>query len=333
LAESFKRAPKLIPMTQIDAGRVPQPPRRRTFFSFPAFACYGVLANALSGWWWRFDLLGHFLPYYAALLVCTVPLLLYQRRWRMAVCGLLALGYGGVQLGPYFGPRPTVGDGTPFTVIVCNVLSGNETPERATDFLRTQSAEVAVVLEVTPTWAKRLKTLVDVYPEQAFSAREGNFGIAVLSKRPWVSAELARFGPEPLPSYQVDFDIEGTPVRLIATHPPPPMSSEYTAFRNRQLQAIAVACAETPGECMVAGDLNATPWCHGFRLLTVNGRLRDSSLGFGIRPTWPILQGLAVIPIDHVVVSKGIGIARRTVGPNVGSDHRPVVVELRVPRR
>ncbi len=56
--------------------------------------------------------------------------------------------------------------------------------------------------------------------------------------------------------------------------------------------------------------------------------LRDSSLGIGYHATWPATLGVAGIPIDHVLVSAGIGVAEKSVAAGVGSDHLPIVVDL-----
>jgi endonuclease/exonuclease/phosphatase (EEP) superfamily protein YafD len=36
-----------------------------------------------------------------------------------------------------------------------------------------------------------------------------------------------------------------------------------------------------------------------------------------------------MIPIDHVLVKGGLSITQRTIGHEVGSDHRSVIVQLR----
>ncbi len=78
---------------------------------------------------------------------------------------------------------------------------------------------------------------------------------------------------------------------------------------------------------MVLGDFNTTPWNYYFQKFLKESGLRDSSQGFGPQPTWPNFSRLLSIPIDHCLHSAEIVIVGRQIGPDVGSDHYPVIVD------
>ena len=84
---------------------------------------------------------------------------------------------------------------------------------------------------------------------------------------------------------------------------------------------------------MLLGDLNATPWSPAFRSLLRNSDLRDSRQGFGIHSTWPSGTWIMRVPLDHILVSGQVAVHSRVVGPDVGSDHRGVVVEFSLASR
>jgi endonuclease/exonuclease/phosphatase (EEP) superfamily protein YafD len=44
-------------------------------------------------------------------------------------------------------------------------------------------------------------------------------------------------------------------------------------------------------------------------------------------PTW-MVDTLIGIPIDHALAQKPLNILLRTLGPEVGSDHRPILIEV-----
>lgn len=284
---------------------------------------------AAGRWWWVFDLSAHFVPYQAlGLLVCSVGLW-WRRDWLPAVLSTLCLTGCLMWIVPYYWPRSVPSEGNRVSLRVCNVFCHNTEPDRVIALLRESPTDVVVLLEVTSEWAQRFQVLRDVYPLMQFQPEAGSFGIGILSQKPWANLTHRSFGRQQLPSLIVDFEIDGERTwQLIATHPLPPISAFNAASRDEQLQRVATYCAEHDGPIVVAGDLNASPWSHAFRSLCHNGGLRDSNLGHGINPTWPTYGPFTVIPIDHILPSRDIGVARRHVERAVGSDHRPVRAEL-----
>jgi endonuclease/exonuclease/phosphatase (EEP) superfamily protein YafD len=106
------------------------------------------------------------------------------------------------------------------------------------------------------------------------------------------------------------------------------MGTEGSSLRNDQLRAIAKFLQGVEGSRLVMGDLNTTSWSPHFRDLLAATGLVDSRRGRGMQPTWTAFRGLVRLPLDHVLVSPDITVTARRVGPPIGSDHLPVIVEL-----
>jgi endonuclease/exonuclease/phosphatase (EEP) superfamily protein YafD len=183
-------------------------------------------------------------------------------------------------------------------------------------------------MEVDNRWQSALSELEATYPFNKRSARQDNFGIAFFSRLPLESIEIVKIEESPVESVLVRCRIEGKPLLIIGTHPTPPIGRTYSTLRNQQLGALARIAATETGEVILLGDLNVTPWSPFFRDLLQNSHLRDSRTGFGVQPSWPTDSLIKRIPIDHCLISQGIDIYRRWIGPDVGSDHFPVVVEF-----
>ena len=151
----------------------------------------------------------------------------------------------------------------------------------------------------------------------------GTSGIAVLSRLPAWRVGGIIVGPtlgDPAPArtaLHVELDVEGTPLRLVAVH----LTSRLPHGPPIQLRRLARALPPPDVPAVVAGD--CTFWGPGVRMFlrgwqrAVRGR------------TWP-----ARVPhsqIDHVLVRPGIEVVRAEVLDDLGSDHLPVRVELRLP--
>jgi endonuclease/exonuclease/phosphatase (EEP) superfamily protein YafD len=81
---------------------------------------------------------------------------------------------------------------------------------------------------------------------------------------------------------------------------------------------------------LVVGDLNTTDFSPCFRDFLKASGLQDSRQGRGIQASWgpfPLLE----IAIDHCLTAPEIAVMQRRVGPHLGSDHRPVIIDLRLP--
>lgn len=58
--------------------------------------------------------------------------------------------------------------------------------------------------------------------------------------------------------------------------------------------------------------------------------MKDSSEGRGLQWSWPAGFRPLAIPIDHCLTSSGLRIDSRGMGPYIGSDHFPLVVDLEI---
>jgi len=110
----------------------------------------------------------------------------------------------------------------------------------------------------------------------------------------------------------------------------PPGSAEYARLRNEQLHTVAAQVKASYRPVILIGDLNGTPWSPYFRDFLRASGLRNTSQGRGVQGSWPAGLPAGRIPLDHCLVSPEIRVIDRQVGPQVGSDHLPLLVDLEV---
>jgi endonuclease/exonuclease/phosphatase (EEP) superfamily protein YafD len=267
--------------------------------------------------------------YFVVLAVCTLVLLIV-RRYRWASLCLLLTALNGWTLWPYLGiPETETAMPPDLAILSTNVFSGNPTPQKVLDYIEQIDPDVVVALEVTPEWEERLSILDEKLPYQAVQSQPGNFGIALYSRLPLVSFRFAPLS-EGNSAIVAQIEVDGSPVTIIAAHPYPPGGSRNTRMRNVQLAELARLAAAVEGSCVLAGDLNVTQFSPAFQALLENGGLSDPRRRTGLKPTWPTGRTILQIPIDHCLVGRGTT-ARIMVGPDVGSDHFPIVATVWLP--
>ena len=227
----------------------------------------------------------------------------------------------------YFDTREH-GTGTDLTLLLANVLSSNTEFERLFELLDEENPDVIALLEVSPDWLVELDALRADYPYSYAEARDGNFGIALFSRLPITSANHVDSPPFGHPTINASLTVGEETLHLVATHPMIPVGKKIYEARNEQLESLPGLLQKPAGATVLIGDLNTAMWEPSYRALEEATGLRNSRRGFGILPTWPTFMPFAMIPIDHVLVSREIGVKRVHTGRRIGSDHLPLIVTL-----
>ena len=308
------------------------PPRGPLALDLPAYGLVVVTAAGFLGrWHWLLDLTSHFRWYWLLAAVVWLAVAAWRRSRPALVCLLLAAAANAAAMLPYWVPAAaTAAAGDPLELVALNVFAANEEQDRVLTYLRQRDADVVVLVEVDVGWAEAVEALAPLYPHRVVEPRDDMFGIAVLSKLPLEGPRVEQVAAGP-PVILATLPRGARDCLLVAAHPRAPITADWSAGRDAQLAAIGEIVAAEPRPVIVAGDLNATPWSHGFRQLVRRRGLRDSARGRGLQPTWNARHWAPRIPIDHVVVSSEVQVSSRTIGPDVGSDHLPVEATLVVP--
>ncbi len=296
-------------------------------------ACLATLTGFLGRRWWVFELTSHFRLHLTLLLGALALVWAGKRRWRMAaICGGGAAVNAVLVLCLLWPEEKTVKAAGPrLRLVALNVHTENERSDLVLEFLRRTDADVILLMEVNARWMNALKSLRTNYPQVIAEPREDNFGIALFSRLPLTNSEVVEFGKAEVPSIAATIEVGGQNVFLLGTHPLPPGSAENARRRNEQFREISARIRRCAMPALVLGDLNSTPWSPYFADLLRDSRLKNTSQGRGLFGSWPAWLPFAQIALDHCLVSDSIRVIKKQLGPQVGSDHLPVVVELQIP--
>ena len=286
-----------------------------------------ALAGFLGQLWWPLEIASHFRWQYAVALGLWSGVLALFRRWRTATVTFLVALLNLVLLLPFY-TRPGERAGGPaLRIVAANVNKRNEEPQHLLKLVQELEPDMVAIIEATREYMGGLEPLRSDYPYAVGEDHLDPDGSVLLSRRRLARAETHQFTDGSYPT--IFARVEGErPLTLIATHPPPPRSAEHLRIRTEEMEAIAEMVAGGPGPAVVVGDFNSTSWSPYFSELLTTTRLHDARLGFGLQLSWPTHQPLLRIPIDHALVSGDVVVNDFWAGPDVGSDHYPIVVDL-----
>lgn len=285
-----------------------------------------------AAFYWRLELLCHFrVQYFWALAAAALILALARyRRWAATAAVLAAANLVAI-LPLYFGPGPRSDAGHTIRALSLNVFLENPQQQPTLELIEREQPDVIYLMEISPAWSEALATLYEDYPHRRILLRWGVDGVALLSRFPLEKVQVRLVPGVSLPTLVAEVATPDGPLTLIATHPASPGGRRNVELRNDQFVKLAEWARQSTAPVMILGDLNSTSWSPYFQDLLDDAGLADSRCGFGVEPTWPWFPLPLRIPIDHCLVSPEISIFDRRVGPSVGSDHRPLLVDFALP--
>jgi len=301
-----------------------------------------LLSTAISfagSWHWYADLFAHFRVQYLLGFAVGSILLFCRRMWTTGVFALLGFGVNGVAILPQLSTTPAhqaaPASAPKLRCVSFNLLQGNERFDAVEQFVRQCDADVLVFQEVTPELGEILKRTVDIYPTQRIGGRKDSKGYALLTRLP---AANLRF--EPLPGQKqigaIAAEIE-TPAgifTIFGIHSHKPTSAKGAISQRAYFDWLAKRSHEIRADgrpFIMMGDFNATPWSVPFQAFASQSELLDTSRGVVFGATWSFYLPQR-LTIDHGFVSPEWRLLRREVGPALGSDHRPLILDLALVR-
>lgn len=290
----------------------------------------------------------HFGVGFAVLGLCALAM----RARRLAI---VAAATGVVMLGPLaltYTSRAG-GAGTDpsavLTVYSANVLRGRADVALIAEQVRAQDADVVLIQEATPPFARLLREELDhEYPFIEEASRTGAYGQMTLSRHPFAATgehypqgELATMFParsiinpaDPQLRCVIEFaGWDGTEVVIQNIHLTSPGGVEAVAQQLEQARWLAAWGRQETRPCVMLGDFNCTPTsAHAGMIRAAGWRDAHARAGSGRGVTWPARSWLRHLPgvrIDHAYSLNGPRAVEMRVLEALGSDHRPIVARF-----
>ena len=248
-----------------------------------------------------------------------------RRWWSAAAASLVALLLA-------FPPRTTVqpeqtAAGIDLVrVTQMNVFQPNDDHAEVIATAIATNAEVISFQEVSPAWAEvLLQGLSGRYPFHRLVPGNNCYGIALFSRLPFLRVDVLPLLTRPMLCAEVA--TPAGPVRLLSVHATSPGSYTHFRERNAQLEKLATIVNERPMPVILFGDLNTVSWDRALVDLCTRTGLREHP--DNTNATWPSFGGMALIPLDHILVTEELAVSGLDIFTISGSDHCGVTAVIR----
>lgn len=293
------------------------------------------LAAFLGEWIWWLDVLANFRAQYVVVLA-ILGLMIMMSKWRKT--GYAVLGVALVNLIavlPLFigSPAEASVDKPSLRVMSFNLLSSNESYSDVIEYIETVDPDLVFLHESSRPWEVAMESSALGYEIIRAQSDDLIFGTLVLVRSEDVRAVSYGFSSSSPRAVELSYTPEGwdTPISVLSTHPLAPTIEERAALRDAQLGFAGQWASGQSGAFFIVGDFNATPWSWPFRRLMGSAELRNSQTGFGLQPSFSARSNLLLrVPIDHLLHSPALEVTDRRLGPSLGSDHFPLLVDLQL---
>ena len=302
-----------------------------------------AMVTSYYGWPFQLEKLSHFQAQYfmAAIALTTITLCLKRSRFTLAtifLCAILS-----VQLISWYSIRLPSANTANYKVISANVWVDNTDASRTLDFVKKEQPDLALFMEVNDVMGQQLEeALTTILPYSSNQLTPYRLGTVLYSKTPLSNVQLQKFNTRSAVNMTAQVEALGKSISVVGIHPFPPVRPDMFADRNQAFAAVSEYVKAQSDPVILAGDFNTTMWSPYYRRLVRKTGLKNSRDGFGILPTWPsslsylrlpklkALTRLVQIPIDHCLASRSLKVVGMHTGPNLGSDHLPIVVDFQL---
>lgn len=275
------------------------------------------------------ELFSHFrLQYLLASALLLIAFLVLRRRVEIVALAATLL-LNAAQVVPWYGMpgAPDVASEATVTLLLANVYAKNDRYDDLLTLVDNVRPDVIVLQELTSAWLAHVGPALVDYPQRFTIPREDAFGIGIFSRTSLQSTEVIAVDPLGFPTIATTILVANRPLSLVTTHPMQPVGKPGHEARDDQLREVAALVNARHADVLI-GDLNTSMWGAAYRRLEDATGLRNSRRGFGVLPSWPTFLPIAMIPLDHCLVSDRIEVVDTALGDDIGSDHRPLLVRL-----
>jgi endonuclease/exonuclease/phosphatase (EEP) superfamily protein YafD len=305
-----------------------------------------------DNYWWL-GMLNEFAWYFFLLLPITFILSLLLKNRPAFGGNLLLIAVLLIWFGPGYLPNnPPPPTRTTVKIVTFNVWIYNEQLAAVNAWLEEMEPDFVLLQEITSGLADGEDSLNNRFPYQVSkTSTTENFGTLLLSRHPILS-ETPLSSLEDFSLHRYTLDVNGRIIALYNAHMPQPIGESHFSFshdnlivqnilsydntrRNEEIRNLLRRIEKEEYPYIIAGDFNMSDQTviYGEISAEMTDSFREAGTGSG--NSWPVLVLDHITPlippllrVDYIWHSQEFRTVEAFRGPELGSDHLPLVAEL-----
>lgn len=218
--------------------------------------------------------------------------------------------------GPVSGPT--------LKVITFNWLSDGRDRSEIFAWLKEENPDVVAIQEMNENEESVATTLFGIFPYHTKPIPD----VVILSKYPVIKQASKTIDGNSM--VRAELNVQDR--RLVVWNIHPSSLKELTGLRarDRYLAVVAQYVRHETDSVLMMGDFNSTRWDPAFREIVAAGQLHEQPELLAHPTRMAVRKGLPFFgsPIDHILADTGSVLSECRTGPNLGSDHKPLICNL-----
>lgn len=208
-------------------------------------------------------------------------------------------------------------------LLTFNAHITNTDLDKARSYILNEKPDIVVFQEFGFRQEHLLEQLKSEYPYQVSCARNISCFLVLISKRPFTDSYTRNSTAISPPIVAADFkDKNGRKFKVIGTH----ISWPFKPYQQEMdMNWLAEYSKKDNTPIVILGDFNHTPWSWRLTKFASKSGLRRHAT---LLRSWPANMFFPIFLIDHVFSSKEISNIGISTGPDLNSDHLPVLATI-----
>ena len=274
--------------------------------------------------------------YLAALLGVLALLFAGRGRWLAVTLFAATIVINLARMWPYTPLAPSqvplpdeVGGMSCATVLSFNVLQPNDKYGETAALIDQVDPDILLLMETDTTWVRALEPQLSRYGYRLERPLENKYGMTFATRLTVARAQMVSNTDSNTPTLYATLRMDdGARFELVGLHPRPPRPGTSTSQRDANIARAGSLTPDRLGNVLAIGDFNDVPWSRTTENFRETGNYLDPRAGRGSYATFPADYALLGWPLDQIMVKDGVKVEELRIGPDVGSDHLPLIARV-----